>query len=185
MKCDRYLIYADTDSMKLKNGYDLNIIENYNQQVKERIKYVSNILKIDIRKYAPKDIHDKKHMLGLFEKDGEYEEFITQGAKKYAYKENGDIHITVSGVPKDGSVALNSLNDFRDNFVFKYKDTNKSVLMYNDEQVPYIMTDYLGQDDLVTDKSGCVLLPTTYVLGKSEEYFNLIETSSNRAIYKE
>lgn len=41
-------------------------------------------------------------MLGVFDHDADYKEFITQGAKKYAYidKKYGDIHITCSGVPK-------------------------------------------------------------------------------------
>ena len=41
-------------------------------------------------------------MLGIFEHDADYKEFITQGAKKYAYidKKYNDIHITCSGVPK-------------------------------------------------------------------------------------
>lgn len=186
MKCDEYLVYADTDSMKLKEGYDPLVIERYNNQVKERIKYVSNILKIDISKYEPKDIYGVKHMLGLFEKDAEYEEFITQGAKKYAFKKDGKIEITVSGVPKDGAKALDSLDNFRDNFVFKHKDTNKNIIQYNDNQVPYIIKDYLGNEDVVKDKSGCIILPTSYELSKALEYANLIsDNSSKRAIYKE
>lgn len=186
MKCDEYLIYADTDSMKLKEGFDINVIENYNKQVEERIKYVSNLLHIDINKYAPKDIYDKRHMLGLFEEDAHYEEFITQGAKKYAYKKDGKIEITVSGVPKEGAKALNSLSEFKDNFVFKHKDTNKNFLQYNDNQIPYIIRDYLGQEELVKDKAGCCILPTSYELSKSIEYSNLIsDNSSARAIYRE
>ena len=46
--------------------------------------------------------------------------------------------------------------------------------------------DYLGTEYEATDKTGCCLLPTTYVLGKSLEYANLIsDESSNRARYKE
>ncbi len=48
------------------------------------------------------------------------------------------------------------------------------------------MTDYLGNKFVVSDKSGCCLLPTTYILGKAEEYANLIsDESSKRAVYKE
>ena len=46
--------------------------------------------------------------------------------------------------------------------------------------------DYLGIEYEATDKTGCCLLPTTYVLGKAIEYANLIsDNSSNRARYKE
>ena len=38
----------------------------------------------------------------------------------------------------------------------------------------------------VNEKYGCILIPTTYELGKSEEYANLIsDESSKRAIFKE
>lgn len=32
---------------------------------------------------------------------GKYDEFVTQGAKKYATKKDGEIEITVAGVPKE------------------------------------------------------------------------------------
>jgi len=51
---------------------------------------------------------------------------------------------------------------------------------------PFELTDYNGVKYTVTDVSGCCLLPTTYVLGKSEDYAKLlIDNSSARAIYKE
>ena len=84
---DEYLIYADTDSLKLKEGYDKSIIEEYNKSVEEKIKFVSSVLNIPFEKYAPLDSKGKRHLLGVFDYEGKYEEFITQGAKKYAYKE--------------------------------------------------------------------------------------------------
>lgn len=55
VKLDEYVIYSDTDSLKLKQGYNKEIIENYNQSVIEKIKKVSNLLEIDINKYQPCD----------------------------------------------------------------------------------------------------------------------------------
>lgn len=120
VKLDKKVIYADTDSLKLEDGFDKKIIDNYNKEVIEKIKKVSSELKIDINKFKPKDTKGIEHCLGLFDNDGEYEEFITQGAKKYAYtkwkkldkvkdkdnvikKENKKslvLEITVAGVPK-------------------------------------------------------------------------------------
>lgn len=186
MKEDKYVIYCDTDSMKLKEGYDNQVIEDYNNFVKRKINHVSHLLKIPIEKYKPKDIKGHEHLLGVFEQDAIYQEFITQGAKKYAYKENNKIHITVSGVPKGAAKSLNSLREFKDNLVFKHKDSGKNMLVYNDNQVEIELTDYLGYKYKVTDKSGCCILPDTYTLGKSLEYADFIsDNSSNRAIYKE
>lgn len=202
MKLDDYMIYSDTDSLKLLDGYDKNILEEYNKKVEMRIKYVSNKLGIDINKYAPKDKKGVSHMLGLFELEKEdyqknsYLEFITQGAKKYAVKElvknketnklEEKIKITVAGVPKSGAKALKDLKDFKDGLVFKYKDTGKNLLFYVDNQTPVELEDYLGNKMIITDKSGCCLLPNSYTLGKSLDYCHLVsDDSSERNYYKE
>ena len=183
---DDYVVYCDTDSCKLVEGYDKNVFIDYNKQVEEKIKFVCKILKLDINKYAPSDIKGNKHMMGLFEKECNYEEFITQGAKKYAYIIDGKIHITVAGIPKKGSQALKSLDDFRDNFVFNYSDTEKNLVFYTEEQSPIEVEDYIGLKYTVTDKSGCCILPNSYTLSKSLDYANLIsDDSSKRAVYKE
>ena len=192
IELDDYVAYCDTDSCKLVEGYDKSVFEKYNEKVVEKIKYVSNGLEIPFEKYAPKDKKGIPHLLGVFESETEgdskytYSSFITQGAKKYAVMQNGKIKITVAGVPKSGAKALKNLDDFRDNLVFDFKDTGKNILMYVDSMASFELTDYLGKKSIVSDKSGCCLLPTTYVLGKSEEYANLIsDDSSKRSIYKE
>lgn len=194
IKLDKYQVYADTDSLKLINGYDKKIIKDYNKKVIERIKYVSEILKIPIDKYQPKDIKGVKHLLGEFEcetKKGDlftYKRFITQGAKKYATEDfKGKIKITVAGVPKiAGANCLEKLEDFKDNLVFKSSITKKQTLIYLDEQNQNELVDYQGTSYLNTDKTGCCLVPCTYVLGKAIDYANLIsDESSKRALFKE
>ena len=183
---DDYVVYCDTDSCKLVEGYDKKVFEEYNKQVADKIEFVCKVLKLDFNKYAPSDIKGNKHMMGLFEKECNYDEFITQGAKKYAYIIDGKIHITVAGVPKSGAKSLNSLEDFRDNFVFKYEDTNKNLVLYTEEQSPIEVTDYLGLKYLITDRSGCCILPNTYELSKALDYVSLIsDDSSKRARFKE
>ena len=202
MKLDPYVVYCDTDSIKLVQGYDKSILEHYNETVENRIKYVSNKRGIDISRFAPKDKKGNIHMLGLFEfekedyQDYSYVSFITQGAKKYATKElvkdeetneiKEEIKITVAGVPKSGAKALKDLKDFKDGLIFKFKDTNKNLLVYADDQEPFILTDYLGNKYEVKDKSGCCLLPNSYTLGKALDYAYLLsDDSAKRSIYKE
>ena len=206
IKLDEYVIYCDTDSMKLKQGYNKNVIEEYNNFVHKKIEYVSKTLEIPIEKFSPKDVFGERHILGVFDSDGNYNEFITQGAKKYAItkwikkekiKDNMNIikienekalvlEITVAGVPKQGAKALKDLSEFKDNFVFNFKDTNKNLVIYCEDQKEFCLTDYQGKCYNVNDESGCCIVPTTYVLGKALEYANLIsENSSKRARYKE
>ena len=188
IKLDKYVVYCDTDSLKLKEGFDINVINDYNKSVEEKIKKVSKELEIDINKFKPKDTKGIEHMLGLFEHDASYKKFITQGAKKYAYVDTKDnkIHITVSGVPKKGAKALKKLEDFKDDFVFRYEDTGKNLLIYNDEMEKFELTDFQGNKEIIDAKYGCTLVPNTYTLGKSEEYSYLIsDDSSKRAIFEE
>ena len=206
IKLDDYVVYCDTDSMKLKEGYNKKVIEDYNKFVINKLKYVSKLLEIPYEKFSPKDSKGEKHILGVFDNDGKYEEFITQGAKKYAYtkwidkekiKEDTNVQeikgkkakvleITVAGVPKSGALGLKNLSEFKDNFVFDFKYTNKNLLMYIENQESCNIIDYQGNEYIVKDKSGCCIVPTTYVLGKALDYADLVsDNSSKRAKYKE
>lgn len=186
IKLDEYVIYCDTDSMKLCPGYDKKVIEDYNDFVKRKIEFVSKKLDIDIENFAPLDTKGKKRMLGVFDADEHYDRFITQGAKKYAFEIDGKIGITVAGVPKTGAKQLKKLEDFKDDLVFEFENTNKNLLFYCEDMKEVVLKDYQGKEYKVNDKSGCCLLPNTYKLGKSLEYAELIsEKSSKRSIYKE
>jgi len=208
IKLDKWVVYADTDSLKLLDGYDKNVIDVYNQNVLVKIDKVCKHYKLDKESFSPVDVKGEKHTLGLFDPDGFYEDFITQGAKKYAYivkipiekarkKDNYNIlrtkngfawclGITVSGVPKRGSKALKDLKDFKDNFIFDFKYTNKNMMMYNDDMYQIKIEDYQKNKYVSHEKYGSCLLPTTYELGKANDYAELVkDESSPRAIYKE
>lgn len=202
---DEFCAYCDTDSAKLLPGYDKSVFDEYNKSVKEKLERVSKILKIPFERFEPTDVHGNKHLLGVFTYEGRYNEFVTNGAKKYCYtkwkknekikkddnviergeKESLVLEITVSGVPKCGAKALKSIEDFKDDLVFDHDVTGKNLVIYVDNVPEFLCSDYLGNEDLVTDKSGCCIIPTTYVLGKSYEYATLIDSSSKRAKYIE
>ncbi len=69
IKLDEYVIYSDTDSLKLRQGYDKIIIEKYNQYVIRKIENVSKLLEIPFEKFAPEDSKGEKHILGIFDND--------------------------------------------------------------------------------------------------------------------
>lgn len=185
---DEKAVYMDTDSCKVIQGYDKSVFDKYNASVEAKIRKVSKERNIPFERFAPEDIKGNSHLLGVFEcetgkgRSVTYDEFITQGAKKYAYTIDGDIHITVSGVPKTkGAECLTCLDDFRDDLVFDFEHTNKLTVAYNDNQKPIEITDYLGNKCTVKDKSGSCMLPTTYKLGKALDYADLIDNSNERA----
>lgn len=87
---------------------------------------------------------------------------------------------------KLGALGLKNLSEFKDDFVFDFKYTNKNLLMYCENQEKCCIIDYKGKEYQVTDKTGCCIVPTTYILGKALEYADLIsDSSSKRAKYKE
>ena len=193
IELDKYVVYCDTDSIKLVQGYDRRIFTDYNESVIKRIKNTCQLLDIPFDSYAPKDSKGNRHLLGIFEnetgkgREVTYDKFITQGAKKYAVEIDGEIKITVSGVPKKkGSKCIKRIEEFRDDLVFDADITNKKNIMYNDDQAPFDLVDYLGLKYRVKDKSACCLLPATYTLGKSLEYADLLtDNSSERAKFRE
>lgn len=206
IKLDDYVVYCDTDSIKLLEGYDQKVIDEYNDFVIKKLKFVSKKLDIPFEKFSPKDKNGIEHILGVFDNDGYYADFITQGAKKYSYtkwinnekvkkdmnvlekqeEKSKILEITVAGVPKTGALGLKKIEDFKDDFVFEFKYTNKNLLMYVENQDEIELEDYQGNIDFVTDKTGCCVVPTTYVLGKSSEYCDLIsDNSSKRSRFKE
>lgn len=186
---DEYVIYCDTDSIKLVEGYDINVIHNYNKTVDDKISRVANFYDIDIKRFNPIDCDGITHKIGLFDNDGEYLYFKTLGAKKYCYidKAKKELHITVAGVPKKGVSALkNNIDNFKDDLFFKSSETGKKQIYYNDEQPTVKVVDYLGNVDIVNEKKGICLMPCSYTLSKSLVYApKLSDISSNRKKYKE
>ena len=188
IKLDTNTIYCDTDSLKVFNNYDKTVIENYNKEVYNKIDKVCKDLQINKNRFCPKDIKGNIHTLGLFELDAEYQKLVCQGAKKYAYIKKGknEIEITVAGVPKEGAKALHSLEEFKDDFIFDFKFTNKNIAYYLDDMQEIELTDYEGNKELLKNKYGIAIVPTTYTLGKAEEFCELLtDESSSRAIYNE
>ena len=63
------------------------------------------------------------------------------------------LEITVAGVPKSGALGLKDITEFKDNFKFEFKYTNKNLLMYCENQEKCTIIDYQGNEYTVEDKS--------------------------------
>lgn len=60
------------------------------------------------------------------------------------------------------------------------------MLMYNDTQEDFTITDYQGNTEKIKQRTGACIVPATYELNKSIEYADFLdENSEARAIYKE
>lgn len=109
-------VYCDTDSVKYMGYIDW---DSYN---KERI------LDAEASLAFADDPAGVRHYMGVYEDDGSYEAFATRGAKKYAYVENGKLHVTIAGVDKAGGArelekAGGIAAFLQDEFVFRDGET--------------------------------------------------------------
>ena len=138
------------------------------------MKLLENILStknIDKKFMYAIDNKGHAHTIGQLEDDGFYEKFITLGAKKYFYEENGEKHITVSGVPKNAVKFFDSIEDFKTEVVIPPYLEGKKIVQYNDNQKEYTFKD--GYTNKY--KYGINIRPSSTSISTTQEYLNLID----------
>lgn len=98
--CPDSFVYADTDSIKFID---------------------ENKTFVDTNKRMPRNSPKSVAKMGTFEYEGEYNEFITYGAKKYAYTKDEDarIYTVIAGLPKLTDYPLSSIEDVKPGLIFK------------------------------------------------------------------
>lgn len=186
---DTDVIYYDTDSLKIQNGEKyLPRFEAYNMEVDNKILEMCNHYDIDFELTRPKDPKGVAHPIGHWEIDSDpkgYQEFRTLGAKRYAYRENGEMHITISGVGKAGVAALHDdIENFNENLFFGFEDAHKMEHIYIDDQPPFTFYDYEGIPYECTWPCGTCLKPTTYSMSLSA-YFEYVVNLLQQKYYED
>lgn len=162
--CGDKIIYCDTDSVK-KSG-DVPI-HQLNTKLQARAEAVGA--------WAD-DMHGKRHYIGLFEADGHYRKFITQGAKRYAYIDSsGKMGVTVAGVSTEVNEEtgvpfaveeLQTLDNFKPGMI--WEKAGGTMAVYNDED----NFDYQDPDtgNTVHVSKNVAIIPTTYEMTHSRDY---------------
>lgn len=155
----RLWIYSDTDSIYIINP-NRKAIEKYNEECKRKL--IAN-------GYGPYKKDNKEVWLGVAEHDGkkdEYSEYVTVGAKRYCGRclKDGELHITVAGVPKKGAACLKDISDFRKGLIFSGAVTGKKTHTYR-----YVNDIYLDEHGNETGDS-VDLSPCDYLLDETETY---------------
>ena len=149
-------VYTDTDSVKYIGDLDLT---EYNDRITRRSFHNGAFAD---------DASGKRHYMGVYEIEQDYDRFITLGAKKYAYEQDGKCHVTCAGVNKSlGGPELEQhggLEAFRTGFTFR--DAGGTEAVYNDNCDFWIQRD--GHDLHIT--SNVVIRPSEYTLGITGEY---------------
>ena len=170
------VLYVDTDSVKVRGQIDLS---GLNGKLKE------NAIR---QKAFADDMKGVRHYIGLFEDDGHYKQFITQGAKRYAViKDNGKMDITVAGVSKKinektgipfAVEELKSLTRFKpdrldaDGNIIEHgmiwKKAGGTLSVYNDHADRYYTDPETGKSVHIT--KNVAIIPTTYKMTYSKDY---------------
>lgn len=157
-------IYCDTDSVKFIGDHEKEF-EEYNFRLNKECKEKG------IKNYA--EVNGKRYYMGIFDKEHGYDEFITLGAKKYAFLQNGKLGITVSGLSKKkGAEELEKkggLRRFQRNEVFY--NSGRTIAQYNSEKVHDITVDGCT----FSTASNLAIVDTTYTLGISDTMLDIIE----------
>ena len=161
--CGDKIVYCDTDSVKVIGDID---ISRLNDKLMQKA--------IQSKAYAD-DMNGKRHYIGLFEFDGHYDKFITQGAKRYAYSSGGKLGITVAGVSKkineDTGISfaveeLKTLDRFRVGMT--WRKAGGTISVYNDnDNINY--TDPETGNTINIGKN-VAIVPSTYVMTYSKDY---------------
>lgn len=157
-------LYCDTDSVKYIGVVDWT---NYNRQ-REKASTKSGAFATD-----PAGI---THYMGVMEQENRMKEFASLGAKKYVYTdEAGRLHCTIAGVAKtEGAAQLaaaGGIRAFKTGFLFTGKAGGLEAV-YNDKPP---MNTYTIDGHVIPITSNVSLRPSTYCLGVSQEYENLLK----------
>lgn len=157
-------VYCDTDSVKYLGDIDWT---KYNKRRMDASRKSGA---------AAVDPTGEAHFMGVYEQEESYAQFVTLGAKKYAYTYPGsdDCHVTVAGVnKKKGAAELTrrgGLKAFVPGFVFY--DGGGTELIYNDGMdFPYMV----DAEHTIEVTRNVLIKESTYALGLTSEYMELID----------
>ena len=157
-------IYCDTDSVKFIGNHDKEF-EAYNERLNKECEEKG------IRNYT--EVDGKRFYMGIYDKEKGYDEFITLGAKKYAFLQNGKLGITVSGLSKKkGAEELEKkggLRRFQRNEVFY--NSGRTIAQYNSAEVH----DITVNGCTFSTASNLAIVDTTYTLGITDTMLDIIE----------
>lgn len=160
------IAYCDTDSIKCVGNVDIRPLNDEQMKKAKRAGAVA------------KDKNGKEHYIGIFENDGMYDQFITQGAKRYAYMTDGHMGITVAGVTKVKNEKtgvpfaveeLKTLDRFKPGMLWKKAGGTRAI--YNDSD----NFDYEKDGHRVHIGSNVCIVDSTYMMSYSRDYYLLLK----------
>lgn len=177
-------IYSDTDSIKCFNIQDhMDYINRYNRWITVQIDKVLISYGINPDESRPKNKKGEVKQIGVWDWETKdcngYEEFKTLGSKRYMYKINGEIHITISGVSKKMGRDFiakqeNPFAFFSDDMTIDSEYSGKLTHTYIDEERRGEAEDYTGKKFKYYEKSAVHLEKTSYNMTLLQQFSDFI-----------
>ena len=157
-------IYNDTDSVKTLFGHAQDF-EKLNLEINEQCKEQGII------NYLVRD--GKRYYLGTWDNEGRYDQFKTLGAKKYVYRQDGKLHLTVSGLDKKkGARYLESIGGvpaFNKGVIFHDSGRTASYYNFTNEITTMTRDGYNWQT-----ASNIAIVDSEYTLGITDSMLSII-----------
>ena len=166
--CGDKIIYCDTDSVKTLGDVPIFKLNDKLQAAAQQMGAYAD------------DMHGIRHYIGVFEDDGHYKQFITQGAKRYAYiRDDGKMGVTVAGVSTQineetgipfAVEELKTLKRFK--VGMEWVKAGGTMAVYNDND-DYDYTDPETGKTVHIGKN-VAIIPSTYKMTHSRDYALLL-----------
>ena len=175
-ECKDDYIYSDTDSIKIFNAdKHQKYFEEYNKWIVQKLEKCLNYHKIPIDYISPKTIKGESKTLGVWDFDGFYTDFKTLGAKRYIFRKDDKLSITVCGLSKKSGKDFIENQEkpflfFNDGMFVDCEHTGKMTHTYIDREIENVISDYLGNTAYYHEKSFIHLEKTDYLLSLSDMY---------------
>lgn len=175
-ECKDDYIYSDTDSIKIFNAdKHQKYFEEYNKWIVQKLEKCLNYHKIPLDFISPKTIKGEIKTLGVWDFDGFYTDFKTLGAKRYIFRKDNKLSITVCGLSKKSGKEFIENQEkpflfFNDGMFVDCEHTGKMTHTYIDREIENIIPDYLGNVAYYHEKSFIHLEKTDYLLSLSDMY---------------
>lgn len=175
-ECKDDYIYSDTDSIKIFNAdKHQKYFEEYNKWIVQKLEKCLNYHKIPLDYISPKTIKGEIKTLGIWDFDGFYTDFKTLGAKRYIFRKDNKLSITVCGLSKKSGKEFIENQEkpflfFNDGMFVDCDHTGKMTHTYIDREIENVITDYLGNTAYYHEKSFIHLEKTDYLLSLSDMY---------------
>ena len=175
-ECKEDYIYSDTDSVKIFNADShKKYFDAYNKWIVQKLEKCLKYHNIPLDYISPKTIKGDIKTLGVWDFDGFYTDFKTLGAKRYIFRKDNKLSITVCGLSKkSGKEFIESQKKpfifFNDGMFIDCEHTGKMTHTYIDKEIENTVQDYLGNVAYYHEKSFIHLEKTDYLLSLSDMY---------------